>query len=348
MTTLRCFVLLALGTAGMARADQVTLKNGDRITGKIVKKDGASLVVKSDLFGEVKIPWDAVTGLTSDENLTVVLPEGKTVLGKVATTDKTLEVRTGTTTESSPLTAVGAMRNAAQQEQFERLEHPGWLDLWAGYVDFGLSLTRGNAETSSVNTAFNANRTTRTDRTTLYFNQIFARATVNQVTSTNAQAVRGGWAYNRHVNSRLLFSFFNDYEYDKFQGLDLRFVLGGGLGITAVKSDRQHLDLMAGFDYDRDRFSTGLTRTSGEFYWGDDWTYKLFGVTSLRQSYRMFDNLSDLGSYRMNFDFGAVTTLRKWLSLQLTVSDRFLSNPVPGRKKNDALFTTGLRFTFAQ
>jgi hypothetical protein len=31
----------------------------------------------------------------------------------------------------------------------------------------------------------------------------------------------------------------------------------------------------------------------------------------------------------------------------LSVSDRYLSDPVPGLKKNDVLFTTGLRLSFA-
>jgi len=32
--------------------------------------------------------------------------------------------------------------------------------------------------------------------------------------------------------------------------------------------------------------------------------------------------------------------------LQVTVSDRFQSNPLPGIKKNDLLLTTGIRVTF--
>jgi hypothetical protein len=50
----------------------------------------------------------------------------------------------------------------------------------------------------------------------------------------------------------------------------------------------------------------------------------------------------------VNFDVSGVTTIRKWLSWQLTISDRFLSNPVPGRKKNDAIFSTGVRVSFAK
>jgi hypothetical protein len=32
----------------------------------------------------------------------------------------------------------------------------------------------------------------------------------------------------------------------------------------------------------------------------------------------------------------------------LTISDRYLSNPLPGKKTNDILLTTGLRLTFAK
>ena len=39
--------------ASLLAASQVTLKNGDRISGQIVKKDGDKLVVKADLLGEV-------------------------------------------------------------------------------------------------------------------------------------------------------------------------------------------------------------------------------------------------------------------------------------------------------
>src|SRR5437867_11601768 len=70
----KLYVLILPFLVGVAWADQVTLKNGDRLTGKIEKKDGASLTIKSDIFAPVTIPWEAVTQVTSDEPLTVVLP----------------------------------------------------------------------------------------------------------------------------------------------------------------------------------------------------------------------------------------------------------------------------------
>ena len=250
--------------------------------------------------------------------------------------------------ETAPLPQVSTIRNADEQKAYERMLHPRLLELWAGYFDLGLAAARGNARTTTFTTAFNAVRATRTDKITLYYNQIYATATVDQKGAATAEAVRGGWAYNRNVNPRLFINTFNDYEFDRFQNLDLRFVAGGGLGFAVLKTERSRLDVLAGADYNRESFNTPLTRSSAEVFWGDDYTHKLSAKTSLRQSFRMFNNLSDTGVYRMNFDLAASTTFRKWLAWQITASDRFLSDPVVGRQRNDILLSTGFRMSFAR
>ena len=175
--------------------------------------------------------------MTSDDPLVVVLPDGKSLLGKLATKENKVEVTTQATQETMALSDVAAVRNADEQKAYERLEHPGLFSLWAGYVDVGASLARGNAKTDTLTTSLNASRVTKTDKTTAYFNQIYSSATSDGVTSTTAQALRGGWAYNKNVSPRLFLNLFNDYEYDRFQNLDLRFVLGGGLGYNVIKND---------------------------------------------------------------------------------------------------------------
>ncbi len=334
--------------AGMARADQVMLKNGDRVTGKIVKKDGASLTFKSDVFGAVTIPWDQITGLASDEQLNVVLPDGKSIEGKLATADQQLVVTTATAKEAVPLAEIPTIRNADEQKEYERMQHPGLLQLWAGYVDFGASLARGNADTTTLTTTMKAARATRTDRLGVYFNQIFSSATTDGTSGTTAQATRGGWTYDRNIVPRVFMNLFNDYENDRFADLDLRVVIGGGLGYHVIKTERTRLDLLGGGDYSHERYSTPETRNSGELYWGNDWTYRLSKIAALNQTFRMFNNMTETGQYRINFDVGMVTSLSKWLAWQLTYSDRYQSNPADGLKKNDILFTTGVRLTFTR
>lgn len=330
-----------------ASADQAILKNGDRVTGKIQKKDGADLVVKSDLFGTVTIPWTAVMQLTSDEPLTVALTDEKTVQGKIAVRDDAVEVATQTGLQSVAVTQVKSIRNADEQKAYERLQHPGILSLWVGDADVGLSLARGNSSTETITTSIKTTRETRNDKIALYFIQIYSQGKLaTGATALTAKSVRGGWAYNRRFSPRTFVNTFNDYEYDAFQGLDLRLVAGAGLGYQAIKKERTELNLASGVSYDRENFTQSLTRNSAEAYWGSSFMARISKSTTMTQSFRMFDNLTDAGEYRLNFDFGTATVLKKWLSWQLTFSDRYLSNPQPGRKTNDVLLTTGLRFTF--
>jgi putative salt-induced outer membrane protein YdiY len=329
-------------------ADQVVLTNGDTITGAIVKKDGGKLTIKSQFLGEVTMPWSAVKSIRSDAELSVVLLSGETVKGRIATTGDQLQVAAHAATRTAPLAEVAALRDAGEQHNFERLLHPGILELWTGNLDVGLALARGNALSDSLTTAFTAGRNTRSDKIMLYFNQIYGTARVSDVTSTISSAVRGGWKYNRNVSPRMFLTGFNDYEHDRFQNLNIRFVAGGGAGVRAVKKQHTQLDFDGGADYQRENFMDGLSRNSAEANFGDNLLYKVSKVTSITESARLFTNLTEAGSYRLNFDIGSSTLIRKWLGWHVTASDRFLSNPVQGRQRNDLLITTGFRLSFAR
>jgi hypothetical protein len=66
-------VFWPLLVAFAARADQVILKNGDRLTGKIVTGDGKTLLLKSEFAGDVTIQWDAITDTESSDNINITL-----------------------------------------------------------------------------------------------------------------------------------------------------------------------------------------------------------------------------------------------------------------------------------
>jgi hypothetical protein len=340
-------VLLCVLLCQVALADQIVFKNGDRITGSVVKKDGKTITVKADNFGVVTAPWDQVESITVAAPVTVVLQNGKTAQGTIATAGGKVEVTAKDQQLSAAPAEVVTIRNADEEKAYERLLNPSMVQLWTLNGSLGLAGTAGNAKTETFTLNFNAARVTSHDKTTVYFNTIDASAFANGVTSKTAEAVRGGWAYDHQLSGRFFFNTFNDYEFDRFQNLDLRFAIGGGAGYSAVKSDRARLDVLGGADYDHSHFDTPLTRSSAEAFWGDVYSYKLNSRAALTQSFRMFNTVSGGGAYRVNGDLGLTSKLTKWLTWNLSLSDRFLSDPAPGRKTNDFLYTTGLGFTFA-
>jgi putative salt-induced outer membrane protein YdiY len=332
-------------------AGQVEMKNGDRLTGAIEKYDGKNLVMKSEFAGTVTIPWDAVTSISSETPLYVGLKDGEVIVGEVTTVKNEFEVNTKETGKvTSPRQAVEFIRSKAEQTayetQIERYQHPRIVDLWTGHVDFGLATSQGNVNTTSLNVTANASRSTSRDKIAVYFTSLFAKSDASGESLVTANARRGGITYSLNVNSRLFAFGTIDLDYDEFQDLDLRFAPAGGLGYRLVKTDKMRFDLNGGASLNREFFSTGLDRTSGEALLGQEFNYDLSEKTSLTEKFVLFPNLTDTGAYRMNLDTSATTALLRWLAWQFTVSDRFLSDPVAGRKKNDILFTTGFRITF--
>jgi hypothetical protein len=328
--------------------DEIKMKDGDRITGSVVKKDGDAVTIKSKNFGEVKLKWSDVAEIKTDQPLNVVLGD-RTVKATIQSQGSQLQVGEQSVTPGE----ITAVRNDDEQKIYERFRHPGLLDLWAISGSLNIAGARGNAETSTLILPINFVRATNTSRTTAYFNTIRSTATIGGVSARTAQAVRGGWGYNRNITKRVFLNGFNDYEYDKFQSLDLRTVLGGGAGYSVRKGEFGQLSAVAGIAWNREAFgassaAAAFTRRSAQGYWGDDFSYKLSARTSLTQAFRMFNNLTDSGNYRTNFDFGATTQLVRWLSWNIDLSDRYLSNPAPGRKKNDLVYSTGFGFSFVR
>jgi putative salt-induced outer membrane protein YdiY len=337
----------------LAAADTVQLKNGDRYSGDVLRSDAKDLVLKTEFAGTVTIQWDAVTSITAGQPLTLSLKDGQTVVGTVTTSGDQFIVATRETGQVTAARAsVQAIRNADEQRAYEaqidRFRNPSLLDLWSGFVDTGFARSAGNSRTSAFNLGVNAARATPRDKIGVYATSIRASNSTTGIKVRTANASRGGARYELNLTEKVFAFGFTDIEADEFQNLDLRVAPGGGFGYHLYKKEKNFFDLFGGASYNREFFFNNIDRSAGEILFGNELGYQFnqtFGVT---EKFVIFPNLSDGGEFRMNFDASAITRVAKWLSWQLTVSDRYLSLPVAGAKKNDMLFTTGVRVTFTK
>lgn len=351
-----------LGSGFSLFADQITLKNGDRLTGTIVKSDGKTLILHTEFAGDVTLEYPAITQITSEKELHVTTSEKKTVVGPVTTSDGKIEVATksGGTVEI-PAGDVALIRNDAEQEAYDKTLHPGLLHGWNGGVNVGFSLARGNSQTSNLALAINAVHPTLNDKTTIYLSSI---DTKNELAtpSTVANLVTGGIRYDHNLNPRLFAFVGADFMSNQLQNLDLRGAYGGGLGFHAVKSDNTILDFLGGLNYTHETYSNGaevlpvtvpatfvsygVTHRFVALTLGEELMHKAGKSTVITQKLYFFPNLSNSGEYRGTFDLGTVTKISKWLGWQNQFSDIYVSNPPAGAKKNDLILTTGLNFSF--
>jgi putative salt-induced outer membrane protein len=348
------YLMCVLFFARVIWADQITLTNGDRITGSVLRSDTKVLVLKTDNAGELTLKWDSIAAISAPGQLYIGLGDGQMVSGSVETVNGRFNVTTKTagvvaTSKESIQYIRNADEQAKAQAEIDHFRNPRLVDLWVGDLDLGFAGSRGNANTETLSLSTNAQRATTRDKIAVYYTSIFSSSDFSGGnTQTTANSKRGGLAYNLNLNKKAFVFGSVDLESDQFQDLDLRFTPAGGGGYHAIATMPTQFDLRVGAAADREFFSTGLNRTSAELLLGDNFVHKFSASTHVEQKLDFFTNLSDTGAYRVNFDITAVTAIHKWFSWQVTISDRFLSNPVPGRKKNDAIFSTGLRVSFGK
>jgi putative salt-induced outer membrane protein len=355
--------IMFLGLSPAVLADQITLKNGDHLTGTVVKSDGKVLVLHTEFAGDVTLQFAAITQITTDKALHVALKNGQTVVGPITTSDGNLEVapKSGAPVEA-PKESVVAIRNDADQLAYEKALHPSLLRGWNGGVNAGFSLTGGNSQTENLSLAFNAARATKNDKLTLYSTVVYG---TNQLAtpSTTANIETGGIRYERNINPRMFGFVSADFMSNALQDLNLRSVGSVGYGYHAIKNDRTTLDFLAGGNFTDENYtqtvsvaavgatpaysySTKLIHNFGALTLGQELTHKLGKSTVLTEKLYFFPDLTQTGEYRGTFDLGWVTKISKWLGWQNQFSDIYVSNPPSAAKKNDVVLTTGLNFTF--
>lgn len=368
MRRLLFLAMLSLPLLAMpARADQVTLKNGDRLSGTIVKTDDEekTLLIKTEFAGEVTVQWAAVASIVSSQPLHLTLSDGRVLAGTVSTADGKLEVATRDKGEvAAAPEAVKAVRNDKEQAEFDRLEHPGWRDFWGGLFDLGLSVTRGNSSASALAIAGKAARVVPTNKLSVYYTQVYAKDSRESPALTTANAIHAGLRGEYNLSSRVFVFAFTDFDSDALQNLDLRDVLGGGFGYHLVKSKNTQFDVFGGGSFNQERFSTYVTlnpapppptvivasdtRRSAEIVLGESLSTRLGPRTTLTEQLSFFPNLSSTGDYRVTLDATANTKIKSWLGWQITLSDRYITDPPLGLKGNDLLLSTGLRLNFGR
>jgi putative salt-induced outer membrane protein YdiY len=357
-------LVVFLGLSLACFADQVSLKNGDRFTGTVVKSDGKTLLLHTDAAGDVTIQFDAIQQISTEKDLHVSLKSGNTAVGPVTTSDGKLEIATKAAgTVEAPVADVTLIRNDTEQAAYDKSLHPGLMHGWTGGTNVGFSVARGNSQTENLALAFNAAHPTLNDKITIYASSIYTNNNLASP-STVANLVTGGLRYDRNLNPKLFVFASADFMSNALQFLDLRGVYGGGFGFHAIASDATTLNFLGGLNYTHETYSNGLllvpatanTPAIFESYGitnrfvaltlGEELTQKLGKSTVLTQNLGFFPDLQQTGEYRFTFNLGTVTKLNKWLGWQNQFGDIYVSNPPLGAKKNDLVFTTGLNIAF--
>lgn len=328
-----------------ATSETINLKNGDRITGAIVKSDGKAVEIKTEYAGVVKIDWSAIAELKTDTPL-YVSSAGKTLKGNVTASSEQVVVATDSGETVVPLASLTAVRNEAEQNVYLRATHPGLLQGWSGLTNFGFALARGNSETTNYTLRFDAARKGFRDKLTLFASSVYATNDSSDSGDVTARNASGGLRYDRDATKKLFGYGSGQFDYDELQLLDLRSTVGGGGGLHVIANARTTLDFLGGGAYTRESYDTGEVRDLATLSFGNELSHQLLKSTLVKQRFFIYPDLSETGEYRFELNLTGITKINKWLGWQVGAYNHYISNPIDARKSNDMTVTTGLSVSF--
>ena len=240
--------------------------------------------------------------------------------------------------------AIGCMGGAHAEDELKR------DGKWRAVLGLGASLSSGNTDASSLSFNGEAVRATSQDKTSLYAKANYAKS---DGVSTAEQLRLSG--RQDHDLSPRHFAFGGlDLENNRFANLKYRGQLSGGVGWHAIQSPTTTFDVFGGLGYTGEgyydpMFIDGQTRTSYDYLGlllGEESSHKLTESTSVRQRLTAVPNLSNWGQYRANWDGTLAVAINSSLNLTVGLALAYNSEPGPGRKTTDTLFTTGIAYKF--
>lgn len=80
-----CFLAsVCLVAAASARADEVWMKNGDRLTGTVVRKADDTLILRTGYAGEIRLQWSQVERISTDRPVDVLLTDDAYLKARLA------------------------------------------------------------------------------------------------------------------------------------------------------------------------------------------------------------------------------------------------------------------------
>lgn len=136
------------------------------------------------------------------------------------------------------------------------------------------------------------------------------------------------------------------WDRNPFLGIVQRFQEGAGVSYAAVAGPRHVITIEAGASLFQQEFTTGLSTSFPSARAQATYKFALTPKAYVQDVLVYLPNLEDVGDYRINNEVSVVAPLAGHFALKAAYLLQFQSQPQPGFRTTDNLFTTGLQVTF--
>ena len=220
--------------AQICHGDEIHLKNGDRISGKIQHLVDGKLTIKADVAGTVTVALSDIQTLSSDEPIEVNLRDETGFKQKVSSA------------EAGKFAIEGSESTKAQEfavADIVSINPPiKPMPKWTGDIAVGVTSTHGNTKTEMISANANFTKRTEKDRTTISTD--YAKGEQEDPDTGETVTIEDWWRakgkYDYFFSKKMYGYVDGRYEKDAVAELDRRTIIGVGAGYQWIESENMN------------------------------------------------------------------------------------------------------------
>ncbi len=319
------FIATAFGlfaaSATFAQPVAIELKNGDRVTGRIVTESTNILVLSNSWSHEITLPVAEIakrTVITNDVSIATLSTN------KPATNGVALAKVVASTNNlfTSPL-----------------LKH------WHGELQVGADLTFSERDRQVYNSKSKLVYAKERFKAAIDYDMTYGRSEITQPiagstntqrrTVTDANRMNGAVKFDYDLTKKIYVYSIAAAGYDEIRKIDLRYEIGPGVGYHLIQQSNFFLNVESGFNYQSEEHSDKSRVDTFFFRFAENAAWKITPRLTWDERCEYSPRMEDLGQYRIRLETNLRYALLQNIFVNLSVVDIYDSEPAGGVAQND-------------
>lgn len=337
MRDIKLFVAIILvALAGTSYADTVTLSNGDRLSGTVVKMADGVLLFSATYGGDIEIPWDAVTNLTTDGPITTQLINDSQITGQAITSDNGEIQISGDDVLKAvafDVTNVAAINPPTAEELAPKREY-------SSNFNVGITAATGNADTQQYHFDGEFNSVGEKDRYTIGVD--FNRGEDDGETIVDNWTVYSNYDY--FLSEKVFWNNAITLQQNDLQELDLRTSISTGIGYQFHNTDDLKLSATIGVGYLSENFEVAPSEQTIAGRWSVNYEHSWYEWLDFFHDHEGLVSVEDVNDFVIRSRTGLRYPISERFTGTAQINFNYDNSPSPGTSKEDLIYILSLGY----
>ena len=316
--------------------EQLFLKNGDRLTGRIISYNQSTVTIETG-FGTLDVDSNNIGGVSSPQY----------TLGNFTMSDDDFDPSNTLTPLMSNTTDIEASTDIAAKTDTDSTDETNdetglWGAKWSGNINIGGELETGNSDSKNI-TIDGKTKANWADihRLTLSADYEWEKEEDTKVTDEREANVIYDYFFADQWfwNNALMF------EQDKIEQLDHRVEMTSGLGYQFYDDEDLSLQITFGPGYEQEKYKNQNAEDSITSNWSLGYEQSFYeDMFRLYHDHDVVTPMDDLSSYFFESDSGVKIPLKKGIVASGEVEFDWNNDPAMGEQEDDTTYSVKLGY----